>query len=414
MLNTKCCISFLSCLISCTQLGAVEFKANGIVDFRLSHNDTSTSYLQGGYGKFSSDSSAGIALSQIGGQFSATWDSGVSANLVLNGYSEEGESRAGVTEAYVKYKSLPSASGYRWENRTGLFYPHISLENRAFAWASVNTLNSSTLNTWLGEEIRLLGSEIKLTRLGKMHGDPYDVSLTTSVFGNNDPAAALLAWHGWTSSNRQTFWGQARAFPQGPAQQTGQVLEHQDSVSKPYLELDDRLGYLVQLDWRQHRKGHILFGYYDNRALPFIVENGQYGWDTNFAYASAAWKLAPGLQLSAQYLAGTTLMQMPSGEDVVNNSYSSAFVALSKQLDKHKFSVRVEEFSVTDRDQQVRDNNDEYGRAATVNYTYRLTKPWFLSAEYSVIKSNRPSREYLSQPAKLTEQQLQFAARYFF
>ena len=107
-------------------------------------------------------------------------------------------------------------------------------------------------------------------------------------------------------------------------------------------------------------------------------------------------------------------MQMPSGEDVVNNRYSSAFVALSKQLKKHQFSVRVEEFSVTDRDKQLADNNDEYGRAATVNYTYRLAKPWFLSAEYTVIESNRPSRQYLSQPAKLTEQQLQFAARYFF
>ncbi|EPJ49576.1 MAG: hypothetical protein OFPI_24420 [Osedax symbiont Rs2] len=414
MLNSIRCIGLVSCAVFCSQLAALEFKANGVVDLRLSHNNSNTSYLRGGYGKFSSDSSAGIALSQVGGQFSAAWNNGVSANLVLNGYSEERKSRAGVTEAYVKYKSLPSASGYRWENRTGLFYPHISLENRAFAWASVNTLNSSTLNTWLGEEIRLLGSELKFPRLGKMHADPYDISVTTSVFSNNDPAAALLAWHGWTSSNRQTFWGQARAFPQGPAHQPGQILQHQDSVSKPYLELDDRLGYLLQFDWRQHRKGHILFGYYDNRALPFIVENGQYGWDTKFVYAGASWKLAPGLKLSSQYLAGTSLMQTPSGEDVVNNRYSSAFVALSKQLNKHQFTARVEEFSVTDRDHQAGDNNDEYGRAATFNYTYRLVKPWFLSAEYSVIKSNRPSRQYRAQPAKLTEQQLQFAARYFF
>jgi hypothetical protein len=401
-------------LLSMPASYAAEFKTHGIIDLRLTSNDSLDSYLSGGYGKFSSNDSAALSISQAAAQFSVIWNSGLSANLVFNSYSENDQTELGITEAYFKYKSLPSEQGFRWENRSGIFYPKISLENEAFAWASINTLNSSTLNTWIGEETRLLGSEIKVTRLGKFNDANFDVSLSATVFGSNDPTGALLSWHGWTMSNRQTNWRESKPFPDFPASRSGQILQHQAKKSNPFLEIDDRLGYQFQFDWKQHQKGKFSVGYYDNRAKPYIVKDGQYGWDTHFIYVGAKWKLAKDLEITSQILNGSTLMQSAQKTDVVNNNFQSAFVSLTKRSKKHKYTLRLEEFSVTDNDQTKGDNNTEYGKAATLNYTYRLSKPWFLSTEYNWIQSDRPSRMYSGKDAKLIERQIQFAARYFF
>ena len=402
------------CFLYASNISAGELKTHGLIDLRLTSNDSSKSYLSGGYGKFSSNEDAAISLAHAAAEISYTWDSGLSANLVLNSYSENNQSRLGVTEAYFKYKSLPSESGFRWENRTGIFYPKISLENEAFAWASINTLNSSTLNTWIGEETKLLGTQAKITRLGKFNDANYDLSFSAAAFASNDPTGALLSWHGWTMSNRQTNWRKSQPFPDFPASRSGQILQHQAKRSNPFLERDDRLGYQLQFDWKQHKKGKFMLGYYDNRAKPYVVKDGQYGWDTKFVYAGAKWRLAKGLELTTQILNGSTLMQSSKREDVVNNDFQSGFVSLTKRQKKHSYTLRLEEFSVTDNDRTKGDNNTEYGKAATVNYTYRLSKPWFLSAEYNWIQSDRPSRMYSAQEAKLIERQIQFAARYFF
>ena len=107
-------------------------------------------------------------------------------------------------------------------------------------------------------------------------------------------------------------------------------------------------------------------------------------------------------------------MQSPLRRDVVNNDYKSAFIALSKRIKKHRMTIRLEEFSVTDNDLTVGDNNNEYGKSATLNYTYRYSKPVFLSLEYNWLNSYRPARMYTEQAIDLTERQWQLATRYFF
>ena len=113
-------------------------------------------------------------------------------------------------------------------------------------------------------------------------------------------------------------------------------------------------------------------------------------------------------------------MQSESQMDVVNNDYASGFVALHYNWQtivankKHKRTLRVEDFSVTDNDDTWGDNNNEQGQAVTLNHSYRLSKPWFLSAEFTVIDSHRPARYYTAQPVDLIERQWQLAARYFF
>jgi len=417
----------LALLVSCYLLptSAVEITAHGLVDMRISGVDSSQeSYLVGGQGKFGLTDDIQFSLAHAGADVALIWDNGLSAHSVVNAYikgSGQGEStQLGITEAYLKYRSLPTESGYRWQTKAGIFYPEISIENNAYAWASKDTLDSSSLNTWIGEEIRVLGAAVKVTRLGRLTGNDYDLSLSATAFVNNDPAGALLAWHGWTTSSRQTLWTESREFAWFPARAEGQALAGQADKSDPFLEIDDRPGYHVRGEVLWRGTGEFSFGYYDNRATPYIVINGQYGWRTRFYHLAARWRINNEFSLAAQYLSGDTLMQSPDQVDVVNNDYANGYIALSynwrsiSKNKKHKTTLRVEDFSVTDNDNTWGDNNNENGQGLTLNHNYRLTKQWFLAAEASVISSERPARYYQHHSVALTERQWQLSARYFF
>lgn len=402
---------------------AVEYGVHGIADLRLYAIDSlEHSYLAAGQGKFGLNDGAHASIAQAATQLSASWDNGLSLHTVVNAYANhenDNESKIGMTETYLKYRSIPNQAGYRFQIKSGIYYPEISLENDAFAWASKDTLNSSMINTWIGEEVRVLGSDFKVTRLGRLNNNKFDLSFSASAFINNDPTGALLAWHGWTSSSRQTLWTEKRAIPYFPALDDGDLI-NQARDSEPFLELDHNVGYHLNIEWKLHHKGEISAGYYDNRATPYKVVNGQYGWDTRFYHLGLKWKLSQNISLLAQYLAGETLMQNTSREDVVNNSFQSGFIALSYRWlsvlgnKKHKSTVRFEQFSVDDHDNTVGDDNNEDGIALTLNHTYRVNKNWFAAAEINVIDSTRHARVYENQAIDLVEKQLQLSARYFF
>jgi hypothetical protein len=404
---------------------AAEYTAHGVVDIRASSTSSlNKNYLAGGQGKLALSDGQKITLSQAGLEITAQWENGLSAHTIFNAFYEGSDknedSVLGITEAYLKYKTLPNASGYRLQTKVGIFYPEISLENNAYAWASKNTLNSSMLNTWIGEEIRLLGSEFKITRLGRLNNNAFDLSLSATAFVSNDPAGALLSWHGWTMSSRQSLWKESRPFPWFPALDPGGSLAGQASESKPFIELNDKLGYHLRSEWKLHGKGELSMGYYDNRATPYRVTNGQYGWRTRFYHLGAKWRLNKNVSLIAQYLSGSTLMQSSNKEDVVNNDYDTTFVALTYKWQnlignkKHKSTIRLEDFSVTDFDNTWGDNNNENGQAITLSHGYRATKHWFITAEFNYIDSERAARGYSKQPINLIEKQWQLGARYFF
>lgn len=408
----------LCTLFQALTVSAVESTLRGVVDLRASATSSSTSYLNAGYGKFGNDDGQSFSIDQLGLQHSLMFESGISSHLVLNAFQgkddDKDELKAGVTEAYLKYRSLVNESGYRWQTKFGIFYPDISLENNAIAWASKYTLNSSMMNTWIGEEIRALGSEVSVTRLGRFNNVPYDLSFSMTGFINNDPAGSLISWHGWTQSHRQTFWTEKRELPSFLALRPGNALEGQAKSSDPFVEIDSRVGLYSKAEIKFHKKGLLSIGYYDNNATPYLVENGQYAWETRFLHVAGKWHLPYGIELSGQYMIGDTLMQNPDMMDIVNNDFHSGYVTLSKRWGKHRLTTRFEDFSVTDNDSTPGDDNNENGKAATLSYNYRIAKPTFISLEYNWIDSYRAARVYLNLPQQLIEKQWQIAVRYFY
>jgi len=391
---------------------AVEADVAGIVDLRYSVVDGIDSYVNGGAGKFRYDDGGQLSIAQAGLVGKLEWDNGLSFHAVANGYLDGVEDAIGFTEAYFKYRTVPSDAGLRHGVRLGIFYPAISLENNATAWSTPNTLTPSSMNSWIGEELRSTGVEYTAEWLGRFSARPYDLKLQGSLFMNNDPAGAMLSWHGWTLSSRQTLLHEKLPLPDMPARQG--LLDAQAPASDPFHEEDDDLGFTLSTELKFPRKGLVQLGWFDNQAVPWSRTNGQYGWRTRFGWAGFKWRLPARFSLSGQIMQGDTLMQAPWRQDVVNNDYRSAYLALSWSNKPHRLTARVEEFSVTDNDATVGDNNDEYGKAFTLAWRYQLQKNWFLLSEFNWINSSRWARTYEGASPDLIERQLQFASRYYF
>ncbi|WP_133405549.1 hypothetical protein [Parashewanella tropica] len=395
-----------------TSAVAVEQKWSGIIDVSVANTDSTQSYLEGGLGKFRANNGTQLALSQVGLSHHLQLNDHWSTKVVANGYWDNVDNGIGITEAIVKYRGLPSENGYRVEAQAGIMYPNITLENLATAWASPYTLNYSAINAWLAEEVRHAGMRIGITRLGKFHQSPHSFSLNIEAFANNDTTGALLAWHGWTQSSRQTLWHETIPVPKLP--QFKGALSGQAKQSDPFLELDNRLGTHISAQWSWRGKGRLLAGYYDNNANTKIVKNGQYAWRTRFHHLGVKWRLPARIEMIAQYMKGDTLMMDPKGFDAVNNDYQSANLLLSRRWNQHTLSGRIEHFSVTDNDKVAVDNNNESGRSLTLSYRYRIQRGWFIHTEFNWIDSERQARTSIGLPKHLIERQWQLATRYFF
>ena len=404
----------LALLFNTAVVDAVETSFKGLVDIRAYrvNSDGADSYLKGDYGKFRYDDGAGIALGQLAGQFHLDWQNNWSATLVANAFADKGNEAVGITEAYFQYKGLPSDAGWRFKSKVGIFYPLISMENVATAWSTPYTLTSSTLNNWVGEEFRNTGVNFSIEKLGKFSNSDHSFSADISLIQDNDPAGAMITWHGWTIGSRQTLMQERLKLQAFPARQ--QDLAAQAGESDPFLELDDRWGVHVSANWKYKNLAKVNLGYYDNHAEEGVVVDGQYTWTTEFTHLGVKFKPAKQWEIIGQYMAGSTYMVSPTGIRVVDATFDNSFILLRHFWSVHHLALRLEHFNVDDLDFTWGDNNDEKGNAVSLAYRYKLDRQNYLLVEYNWVDSERPSRKYVGQQQDLIESQIQIGYRYYF
>lgn len=366
------------------------------------------SWLDGGLGKLRYDETSSSAvfdrlLIEYRGTLTPTLFAHVDADL-----TGDGDGSFDLAEAYIEWRPVPR-SPTRHSVKLGGFYPRVSIENSAIGWSSPYSISSSAINTWLAEEVRLLGAEWTVERRLGGAGSAQRIDAFVAAFYGNDPAGTLLAWKGWGIHDRQTRWREQVPLPALPQLEPGTRLrENQDPHAQPFLEIDHKPGFHVGLEWRYAERISLAAGRYDNRADPTAVADGQYGWRTIFDHVALRASLPWHIGLMAQWMRGTTAMGpvIGAGRRVVDNDYEASFIMLTRRWNAFRLSLRLDDFEVYDADILPSDDNNETGDAITLAYMRELDAGWTLAVEWQEVDSARPARAYFGLAPDAAERQL--------
>ena len=380
------------------------------LDLSLVNSSGHPSWLEGSAGKLRFDPAHdGAAVSRGFFDYQARLGSTVTAHVLSEVYFDNHGSTVDLTEAYVDWRPM-TVTSTRYRIKAGAFYPRISLENVGPGWSSPYSINPSAINTWVGEELRAVGTELTLSRRLAALGNLHTVALQVALFGGNDPAGGLMAWKGWSIHDRQSRLNDEIPLPPIPRIQPGDWWEDQDPFITPLLEIDEAPGYYVNLEWRYGSKLLVRAMHYDNRADPEGIENNQFAWWTYFDHLGIQMTLPGDVGLLAQWMDGFTAWgRLTNGVYSVDNEFRSSYVLLTRKFERHRLTVRYDDFQVTEADVTPLDENRETGHAWTVAYRFNPTERVALAAEWLEIRSIRPAWLYFGLSEARTEKQFQLA-----
>lgn len=347
------------------------------VDVRAVASDGRRSFLDGGLGKLRfDDGDDGLRLGRLRmawrGAVGEAWQVHVDASA----WSGDDHNAIDLTEAFVEWRPVPQ-SAWRTRARIGAFYPPISLEHRAAGWTNPYFHSSSALNTWVGEELRTIGAEYRVEYSGAERGSEIDVGLGAAVYGWNDPAGVVIGTRGWALHDRQTpLFGRIGTLPlTGPVQRV------------MFAEIDDRPGFYLHGFLRQGDRLELRALWYDNRADPASFDSGvfEYGWDTRFGALGARYETSTRTTLIAQMLNGSTDMG-PGAK--FRWTFDSAFILVSQQWNQHRFSARIDRFSMNLNETVFPVSRArERGNAWSLAWTWTARPGLELSAEWLEVDS---------------------------
>jgi hypothetical protein len=396
-------------------------RISGAADISFIHaNDQFDSFLRGGSGKLRFDESDdGLRVNRIYLDYTGRLTDTISGRAVLN-MNNDVEEAIDVLEAYFEWRPVPK-SKWRYRAKLGAFYPRLSVENVESGWSNAYALTSSAINTWIGEELRTIGAEVRIARDLTQE---QQVSVEGAMFYGNDPTGALLAWRGWAVHDRQTgIFGTiplseetSAIFPWAPE---GDPLDKYE----PFEEIDNKAGFYGAAQWRWGKRIQIKYFHYDNHADPEARSGDVYAWETRFDHIGLQLALPFKIGFLGQWIEGISRM----GEDlgpwrVQDIEFESAFASLTRKFGDHRFTVRYEWFDTQPYNDPPGITNQDTGNSAAVAWLYPLSAKLMLGAEYMQIRTdhcklssclwNAPFGYGLSQNTK--ESQVQLTVRWYF
>ena len=367
----------------------------GLIDLRAVGVDSQPSYLDGGSGRtryggtdaggFKGQLSLADAALVWKPQF--TWALGA----IVDVEHQDGQQHPfDLVQAYLTFRpTLPG--GARFTARAGLFYPPISQEHEGPTWAVANSITPSAINSWVGEEVKVVGGEAKLAHSFGEH----QVSATVGLFGYDDTSGTLLTFRGWGLTDmKATAFGGFNLPPIDPY-----MVHRQPAYTASTAELDGRIGYYGRLDWKPPGRFAFNAFYYDNRGDKISVDSGlQWAWATRFWNFGASYDLDDNTRILSQVMTGQTLMGYPDYDtpEWINLRFTSAYVLATHSFGRSGITGRAEIFETSDRNfepgvDDPEDNRGEHGWALTGAYRYDLTRQARLMLEVLHVQSRRPS-----------------------
>jgi hypothetical protein len=334
-----------------------------------------------------------------------------------------GGERFGIPEGFIQFQPELSAT-LSTRLRAGLFFPGTSLENTEPLWMSPYTITLSALNTWTGEELRLAGLEGRL-----FWSDGRDtLHVGGTGFLANDTLGTLIAWRGWSMSDRFTVAGELLPLPPlFSLEDDGAFFRQRDDGTRPIDEIDDRVGWMARAGWERLDRVTLQAAYFDNGGDRKLYE-GQYSWDTRFWVVGAKLNLGHGLELLAEGMLGNTLMgeetyeydeeehtdpyggqtpgrypypypyptpypnQPTPAVGYVDMDFATAYGLLTWQRSQFRVSLRYDWFENQDNDGTAEDTSED-GQAVTVAAFWTPIDHLRIGAEYLDLRSQRKAAE---------------------
>jgi hypothetical protein len=397
-----------------TQLFAPE-NVSAWVDVRLISADGEPSWRAikgegGGFGKLRYGHESKVDVAQAAFNWKPRLTDTVTA-YVLAQYTPGSLTDFGVSEAYVKWKPVPT-SDLRWSVRFGQMFPPVSMEHDGPGWSVSRTITPSAINSWIGEEEVLVdGLELNVHK----HIAGQDFGLTGAVFTGNDTSGTILSWRGWAlhdvASDRQS----RLPLPSGDNQGWYRLFdEYQAPFTAPTAEVDGHVGDYVRVDWRPPAPIAFNLEYYANHGNPQAVSHIQWGWETVFWNLGMQAKPAAKTEILAQYLKGKTCMGWPIGNGLwaIDTNYDAAYVLVSQALGGGAtLTGRIDYFAVKDLSKRAVDDNTDKGYAATLAYMRPVSAHLDLAVEALNVQSNHPARVTHALAAHQSQTQLQIALK---
>jgi hypothetical protein len=387
---------------------AVEFDVSGYGDMRAVAAPSMPGWLSGGLGKFRfGGRDAGVRVQGVA-QGVAAITPQLSAIAVARADQEQ-VNGVDALEAYLSWH--PQGSGaFGWSVKTGAFFPAISLENDDLGWDSPYTLTYSAINSWIGEELRTIGSE------GVLRWDTGDfgaLSFTGAIACCNDPAGILMADRGWAMDDRASGLFERVRLPAAT-----ESLFHVTTPVRTGLfnEIDGRAALYGGVSWQMAGIGKVSVLRYDNDANPAAATAHDTAWQTKFWSfgARTQWQR---LVLIAQGLSGSTAVA--SRGTLLPTKFQSAFLLASYDLEDvglsdWRASLRGDLFQ-TRRPASPGSSFNEDGRALTFALAWQDDGPLRLMGEVLAMHSRKGEYALEGVPSgALDQSQFQLDARYYF
>ena len=399
---------------SSSSSGTDIFSKNTItvlLDARLVAADGERSFVDGGFGKtrFSGGSNGDLRARALPMEADLIWQPRFTNSLsatVSGAWQRDQENGFDLLESFVTFN--PSSSGnLRFSAKAGLYWPEISLEHATGgAWSTVYTLTPSAINSWVGEEVKVVGTEATASlSLGE-----HQVSATAGLFGFDDTSGTLLSFRGWALHDEK-----ATAFGHIPLPPRNQFLTGaQQGITRSLFEIDNRVGYYLRLEWRPPTPFTVNVFYYDNRGDPEVFSpTKQWGWRTRFLNAGLTAEVGPHTRVLIQGMTGATEMGFKTGGEFwVHTLFQSAYILVTHQIDKVALTGRVEAFGTHEKGSQMSPRNSENGWALTGDVRWTINNNLTGFAEVLHVRSDRGIRTTIGLPATEHQTVLQLGLRF--
>jgi len=359
-----------------------EFDVYGFAAARVGYADARSSWLDGGFGRFDQDSSFAILEGQLAVDWNVSERIQVRTQSVIRADSARSSTEnIGLIEAFVSFQMIDKPANLLSVNVGQKFFPS-SFENTEDLWQSKYTLSYSVWNSWIAQEFRPIGVDVRYTHI---FPNSSTLGFQINAFIGNDSSGAQLAWGGFKHSQRLTVLGEKIPLP--PLISLGSGGNFRDQRidgTKPFgADLDDKVGYATQLSFKTNRFSTKV-SYVDNNGDRQLYR-GEYAWRTKFAVAGFNWQISKEFELLGEVAVGETGMG-PIGTSV-DVDFDTFYLMLSWQRGSHRISSRIDDFQIEDRDGIVTDNSED-GRSYTLAYLYEPGS-WRLGIEYIDTSADR-------------------------